>query len=166
MFQTICAFWSLLQLFTSAQPQAIRKQMSVAEFQIILFSKNNTKQPTSCGVPALLQRIYLEVELLSHKYLDCFPRDYIKETRIRNVLVQKFLLIYILSRTCFFFFSKMASHWVLILHFPDHNRVVYCVLSSEKCLFMAFAHFLLCCLFSSALAESLYIFWILIFYQL
>lgn len=106
MFQTICAFWSLLQLFTSAQPQAIRKQMSVAEFQIILFSKNNTKQPTSCGVPALLQRIYLEVELLSHKYLDCFPRDYIKETRIRNVLVQKFLLIYILSRTCFFFFLK------------------------------------------------------------
>lgn len=59
----------------------------------------------------------------------------------------------------------MASHCVLILHFTDPNGVVYCVLCFEECLFMAFAHFLLCCLFYYTLGGALYIFQIPIFYQ-
>lgn len=47
----------------------------------------------------------------------------------------------------FSIFSKVASHCVLILCFPNSNALVYFSLSSEKCLFTAFAHFLLCCLF-------------------
>lgn len=43
-------------------------------------------------------------------------------------------------------FSKMVFHWVLVLHFPDYSGLVYCDPSSEKCLLVAFAQSLLCCL--------------------